>query len=464
MKRLICLVAFLVCCSANPLQAIAEQAKKPLIPSLAPIMQRDMPAIVNIEAQGYALPDAGDDEDSAPNRAKRPKAPAKRGPVKPRKFVSIGSGVVIDGEKGYVLTNAHVIQNASTITVTLHDGRRVKAKMLGADPQSDIAVLEIKAKKLHAINIGNSDNAKVGDFVIAIGNPFGLNRYGTSQTASFGIISAVQRNDLNLSGGQSVENFIQTDAAINPGNSGGALINLQGELIGINTAILAPYGGNIGIGFAIPINMAKSIMEQLVKYGSIHRGLMGIFVQHLTPELAEAFSLPDTNGALIAQVNQDSPAAKAGLKPGDIIRNINGTTITDAAQVKNMIGLLRVGSTVAMQVLRDGKPLQIDAKIADLKQHESALQAKNPYLFGLVLRDFSEQSPLHGDTKGVRVYAASENSAGWRAGLRPGDIIVSANNQAIDDTTSLNKLAMQSSKQLLLHVIRGPGSMFVVIR
>nr|3PV4_A Chain A, DegQ [Legionella fallonii] len=342
-------------------------AEPPNMPSMAPVLKNIMPAIVNVAVQGYLPNDvtppgsAGNDEENQPNN--RP--PQSRMPEKGRKFESIGSGVIIDPNNGVIITNDHVIRNASLITVTLQDGRRLKARLIGGDSETDLAVLKIDAKNLKSLVIGDSDKLEVGDFVVAIGNPFGLNSFGNSQSATFGIVSALKRSDLNIEG---VENFIQTDAAINPGNSGGALVNAKGELIGINTAILSPYGGNVGIGFAIPINMVKDVAQQIIKFGSIHRGLMGIFVQHLTPELAQAMGYPeDFQGALVSQVNPNSPAELAGLKAGDIITQINDTKITQATQVKTTISLLRVGSTVKIIVERDNKPLTLSAVVTDIK-------------------------------------------------------------------------------------------------
>ncbi|WP_028374029.1 Do family serine endopeptidase [Legionella lansingensis] len=441
--------------------AIAQEEPKAL-GTWAPILKSTMPAIVNIAVQGYIpsyVPSAEDDDEANDND--RPSHPQPQLPEKPKKFQSIGSGVIVDPQNGIIITNDHVLRNASLITVTLNDGRRLKAKLIGGDSDTDIAVLKIDAKNLKSLPIGNSDNAEVGDFVVAIGNPFGLNSFGNSQTATFGIISATKRSDLNIEG---VENFIQTDAAINPGNSGGALVNTKGELIGINTAIISPYGGNVGIGFAIPINMAKDVAQQLIKYGTIHRGLMGIFVQHLTPELAQAMGYPeDFQGAIIAQVNQDSPAEKAGLKPGDIITKINDTKITQATQVKSTIGLLRVGSEAKLTIQRDGKEMTLSAVVTDVKKHEQKLQAGNPFLYGLALKNFEQDSPLHGHVVGVQVTGAAETSAGWRAGLRPGDIIISANKQPTPSVRALQTVAHQQSKQLLLQVLRGPGALYLLV-
>ncbi len=439
--------------------SLTVQADETAIPNLAPVLKNIMPAIVNVAVQGYLpndLASAGGDEEITPDSKRN-----SRTPDKARKFESIGSGVILDPRNGIIVTNDHVIRNANLITVTLQDGRRLKARLIGGDSETDLAVLKIDAKNLKSLVIGDSDNLQVGDFVVAIGNPFGLNSFGNSQSATFGIVSALKRSDLNIEG---VENFIQTDAAINPGNSGGALVNTKGELIGINTAIISPYGGNVGIGFAIPINMVKDVTQQIIKFGSIHRGLMGIFVQHLTPELAQSMGYSeDVQGALVSQVNENSPAEIAGLKSGDIIIQINDTKITQATQVKTTISLLRVGSTAKIQILRDNKPLTLNAEVTDIKKHEQKLQSNNPFLYGLALRNFEQESPPHGNVIGVQVVGASESSAGWRAGLRPGDIIISANRIATKDVKSLQTVAQDKKPQLLVQVLRGPGALFLLI-
>ena len=425
----------------------------PLV-TLAPVLKNTMPAIVNVAVQGITpgiVTGNGDNDSSG----------AVPTAEKGRKFQSIGSGVIIDPDNGIIITNEHVIRNATLITITLNDGRRLKAKLVGGDSETDVAVLKVDAKNLKSLPMADSDKIEVGDFVIAIGNPFGLNSYGNSQSATFGIVSAMKRSDLNIEG---IENFIQTDAAINPGNSGGALVNVKGELIGINTAIISLYGGSVGIGFAIPINMVKEVAQQIVKYGSVHRGLMGIFVQHLTPELAQAMGYPENiQAALVSQVNEDSPAEQAGLKAGDLITQINDTKITQATQVKTTISMLRVGSQATLHIKRNGKDMTIKAMVTDYKKHEQKLQSENPFLYGIAIRNFEQDSPLHGHVIGVQIVGASENSAGWRAGLRPGDVIVTANNTPITNTKELQAVAKQKKEQLLVQVLRGSGALYILI-
>lgn len=432
-------------------------------PSLAPMLQRVMPTVVNVAAQGEMIVPI------SPHMSKRPQSPAapdddnNESRLSPygalREFASLGSGVIVDAAKGYILTNAHVISQAKTITVTLSDGRSFKAKLIGNDPASDIAVIQIQADKLMAMPLGDSDKLNVGDFVVAIGNPFGLN-----QTVTSGIISALKRGQLGIEGPQGLENFIQTDASINPGNSGGALINMQGQLIGINTAILAPDGGNIGIGFAIPINMAHTIMGQLIEYGSVKRGLMGVIVQDLTPDLAKGFKLSgDTNGAIVTQVSPNSPAQKAGLQPGDIIQEVNGTKVSNASAVRNAVGLLRVKARLEVKLLRQGKMITVELTTADPERYLADAEAQNPFLFGLALRNFDEQTPLQGHLTGVIVMHVSKNSAAWRAGLIRGDVIVSANQIPVKSVIELEQAAAQDKKHLLLNVVRGNGALFVIL-
>lgn len=427
--------------------------------SLSPMLTQIMPAIVNVSVQGKAPGQFIIPEQYM--QQVNPNTPPPPELLRPRPFSSIGSGVVVDPKNGIVVTNSHVIRNAEIITITLMDGRHLKARKIGEDPSTDIAVLQIKPERLQSLPIGDSDKVKVGDFVVAIGNPFGLNSYGNSQSATFGIVSAMKRSDINLEG---VENFIQTDAAINPGNSGGALVTTQGELIGINTGIVSPSGGNVGIGFAIPINMVRDVTQQILQFGSVQRGIMGIFVQHLTPELAIAMGYnQEQQGALIAQVNQGSTAEQAGLHTGDIITKINDTTITQASQVKATISLLRSGTQAKIYILRNGQAKAINVMVSDIRQFEQQLQATNPFLFGLALGNFEQDAPPNGMVQGVQVRGVLENTSGFRAGLKPGDVIISANRKPVTKIESLQQIAKSSQKQLLLQVLRGDGALFVLL-
>jgi serine protease Do len=426
---------------------LLSYAATPLINSagLSSMLKDVTPAVVNVAAQGeIANPE---------NPFAQPNTP----PPRPRQFESLGSGVIIDASNGYILTNAHLLRDVKTTTITLSDGRVFKAKIIGVDTPSDVAVLQIKGDHLTAAKLGDSDLLKVGDFVAAIGNPFGLN-----QTVTSGIVSALERTQLGIEG---YENFIQTDASINPGNSGGALVNQQGQLIGINTAIYAPSGGNVGIGFAIPINMARSVMSQLVKYGSVSRGLMGVLVQDFTPALANAFHLPNQTGALVTAVSPNSPAANAGMKPGDLIQAVDDKTIKNGGQVRNTVGLLRVGSRISLKVLRDGKSLSVSMVTADPKQYVAVTQQKNRFLFGVTLGVFDQQTTALGRVKGVQLLQVAEDSMGWRSGLRPGDVVVSANQTPITTIEQLQQISQQSKDELLLNILRvNGGAAFVVVK
>lgn len=450
-KSLACLVLLATCSISFSTQASLPPAlvNTSSQTALSSMLQTVMPSVVNIAAQGempvVAMPLPQQQNVPAPN-------------IRSRQFESLGSGVIVDAQKGYIVTNAHVLRDSKIINVTLADGRTFKAKLIGADAGSDIAILQIKADKLKEISLGNSDALKVGDFVAAIGSPFGLN-----QTVTSGIVSALQRSNLGIEG---YENFIQTDAPINVGNSGGAMVNLQGQLVGINTAILAPGGGNIGIGFAIPANMVRAVMTQLIKYGSVQRGLMGVMVQDFTPALADAFSLPNqTGGALVAGVSPNSPAAVAGIQAGDVIQTINDQPIQNAGQLRNAVGMLRTGSEVSAKLIRDGKAKTISMVIVDPKRYDQVSEQNNPFLFGTSLQDFDQQTPNQGHVVGVQILGIAENSMIWRTGLRPGDVIVSANLKPVKTVSELQNMAKQSKEQLLLNVMRrNGGAGFVVVK
>jgi Do/DeqQ family serine protease len=283
-----------------------------------------------------------------------------------RETEAVGSGVIVDAERGYVLTNSHLVDNATKIEVTTKDNRRFTARLIGRDTGTDIALLQIPAEGLTAVPIGDSSRLQVGDFVLAVGNPFGL-----GQTVTSGIVSALGRTGLGIEG---YEDFIQTDASINPGNSGGALVNLQGQLVGINTAILAPGGGNIGIGFAVPINMARKVMDQLIHYGEVKRGRIGVSIQDLTPDLAQAMDTKQTNGAVIAKVEPGSSADHAGLKSGDLVTAANGVTVHSGTQLRDAIGLTRVGDDVSLTIDRNGSERTVTVKVEMAQQTANQTQ------------------------------------------------------------------------------------------
>jgi serine protease Do len=367
------------------------------------------------------------------------------------------------------------------VTVNLNDGRKLTAKIIGSDPATDIAVLQVPAKNLTHIPFGNSNILEIGDFVVAIGNPFSLNRshIGSNQTVTFGIISALNRADI-LSEGYA--NFIQFDAAINVGSSGGALINMKGELIGITTAFITPLTaplGNVGISFAIPINMAQSIMQQLITHGSVKRGFVGIIAQNLTPELAKAFNVKNTKeGVIISQINMNTPAQKANLKTGDIILEINDEKILGANQVRNTIGLLRPGEHVKFKVISsDGKIKKTEAVVEDLEEYQKIEKKNNPYFMKTIFEDITITSPTLGLIKGVLIQGTAEDTPLFEAGVLPGDIIVEVGDHqknifAVHNMKELFSVTEKILKEqgtvtehiLLLRIIRGPQSFFVTIK
>jgi Do/DeqQ family serine protease len=318
------------------------------IQSLAPVVSRITPGVVGISVRGRVREDNPLLQDPIFRRFFNMQQPIER------ETQATGSGVILDAAQGYVLTNAHVVENANNIEVTTKDNRHFKAKLIGRDPDTDIAVLQITGGGLTAVPIGDSDRLQVGDFVLAIGNPFGL-----GQTVTSGIISALGRSP----GIEGYEDFIQTDASINPGNSGGPLVDLQGRVVGINTAILAPSGGNIGIGFAVPINMARQVMDQLVRYGEIKRGRIGVAIQDLTPDLAQALGTKHIQGAVIARVEPGSPADRAGLRTNDLVIAINGAPMRSGTELRNRVGLSRIGDEVELTVERGGAERNVTVRI-----------------------------------------------------------------------------------------------------
>ncbi len=434
----------------------AAQAKAPPPgTSLAPMLEQVLPAVVNIASTTHTRVSRNPLLDD-PFFRRFFDIPQQRQP-RTKRSQSLGSGVIVDARNGYILTNNHVIDGADEVMVTLRDRRELEAKVVGSDPEADIALLKIDADNLTAVSLADSDDLRVGDFVVAIGNPFGL-----GQTVTYGIVSALGRSGLGIEG---YENFIQTDASINPGNSGGALLTTEGELIGINTAIVGPNGGNIGIGFAIPSNMGKAIMDQLAEHGEVQRGQLGVLIQDLTPELAGAFGITGTGGAVVARVIPQSPAEEAGLQSGDIVTAVNGRPIADGSALRNAIGLLPIGSKVELELQRGGRDMQVTAIIGDPQETVGASGELSGRLAGVSLGEVgrSERRQIGGN--GVEVLEVDRDSRAWEAGLRRGDIIVSVNQHpvgSVDEVAQAVKQAKDGS--LLLHVLRDAGALFIVIR
>jgi Do/DeqQ family serine protease len=345
--------------AAAPIPEIGGAA----VPSLAPMLARITPGVVGVSVRGRVREENPLLQDpffrrffNLPQRQQQEE----------RETQATGSGVIVDAAQGYVLTNGHVVENATRIEITTKENRRFTARLIGKDSDTDIALLQIPAQNLTALPIGDSDRLQVGDFVLAIGNPFGL-----GQTVTSGIVSALGRSGLGIEG---YEDFIQTDASINPGNSGGPLVNLQGQCIGINTAILSPGGGNIGIGFAVPINMARRVMDQILRYGEVKRGRIGVAIQDLTPDLADAMKTSHTTGAVIAKVETGSPAERAGLRNGDLVVALNGTAVNSGTQLRNLIGLARIGDEVTLTVDRRGSEYSIAVRIDPASSTAAARQ------------------------------------------------------------------------------------------
>lgn len=405
------------------------------LPSLAPILEKVTPAVVNIAVL---------------QRSPEEQNPMLRDPFFRRFFgmpgeaqpqISAGSGVIVDAKNGYVMTNAHVVKDAREVLVTLKDNRRLPAKLVGADPGTDIAVLKVDPKSLTDVRFGDSDALQVGDFVVAIGNPFGL-----GQTATSGIVSALGRSGLSMEG---YEHFIQTDASINPGNSGGALVNLKGELVGINTAIIGPAGGNVGIGFAVPAFLARSVMDQLVKFGEVRRGRLGISMTDVV----------GGEGATIAEVQADSPAAQAGLRKADVVVGLNGRPVRGAAELRARLGVVPVGESIELQVRRGSETRVLKAKVGAIEGGGAGGTALQE-LAGAAFQDV-ERAGLTGRHRAVRVASVQPESPAFRHGLRAGDLIVGVNGRRIASTKEL--AAALRARAVQLQVLRGDTALNIPV-
>ncbi len=457
----------------SPVSAVAAETASSAsvtqpMPSLAPMLEKVMPSVVSINVEGTTavnnqrLPRNfqqffGDDspfcQDGSPFQSSPFCQGGGAGPQggQQQKFMALGSGVIIDAAKGYVVTNNHVVDNATSIKVQLSDGRKLDAKMVGKDPRSDIALIQIQdPKNLTAIKLADSDALRVGDYTVAIGNPFGL-----GETVTSGIVSALGRSGLNA---ENYENFIQTDAAINRGNSGGALVNLNGELIGINTAILAPDGGNIGIGFAIPSNMVKNLTSQMVEYGQVRRGELGIMGTELSSELAKAMKVDAQRGAFVSQVMPNSSAAKAGVKAGDVIVSLNNKPINSFAALRAQVGSMPVGSKLTLGLLRDGKPTSVELEL----QQSSQNQVDSSSIFNGI--EGAEMSNQTGNTPGVVVNSVKAGSPAARIGLKKGDIILGANQQPVKNIAELRKILDSKPSVLALNVKRGDSTLYLLMQ
>ena len=380
---------------------------------------------------------------------------------------SLGSGVIVNPD-GYILTNNHVVEGASDVQVTLSDKRQLKAKIVGTDPRTDIAVLKIPTTGLSTVTLGDSAKAKVGDIVLAVGDPFGI-----GETVTMGIVSATGRRDLRLEGPEGYEDFIQTDASINPGNSGGALVNTRGELIGINTAIISNGGGgNQGIGFAVPVNMARTVMEQILKSGKVTRGFLGVSIQEVTPDLAKAFNLPSAEGALVGDVSPDSPGAKAGLQKGDVITALNGQKVSDYHDLRLRISQTAPGTSVKMDVYRNGQKQQMTAALGEFPEKaqaaENTPQGEAPALEGVQVENLNsevaQQLNLPPTTRGVVITRVDPDSTAAETGLERGDVVQEVNRKAVNNVEQFRAAVRGAANQpLLLLVNRGGNTQYVVI-
>jgi len=424
------------------------------MPSLAPMLKRVTPAVVNISTRTRVqVRDAYFDDPMVRQFFGLPASPRERVEQ------SLGSGVIVDAAKGYVLTNNHVVGGADDISVTLQDGRTVKGTLVGTDPDTDVAVVRIPADKLQALPLADSSQLQVGDYVVTVGDPFGL-----GQTVTSGIVSALGRSGLgqDAPGGGGYQNFIQTDASINPGNSGGALVNLRGELVGINTMIFSPSGGNVGIGFAIPSNLTSSVMAQLLAHGKVQRGSLGLQTQTLTPRIAQSLGLADTNGVVVTGVTTGAAADRAGLQPGDVLTTLDGEPLRSVQQLRNAEGLLPLGASVRLGVRRDGKTSEVTATLSPEKLATLDGGQLDPRLAGVRFSELGQRQRDSG-IRGVAISAVQPGSRADRAGLQAGDVLIGIGNQRIVSLRMLRGLAGVRPRQLVLVVADADGSRYVLV-
>ena len=436
MKPVLLALALGLCSLQGNAQIPAAAPTREGLPTLAPILEKVTPAVVNIAVL---------------QRSPEEQNPLMRDPFFRRFFggpgeaqpqIAAGSGVIVDAKNGYVLTNAHVVKDAREVLVTLKDNRRLPAKLVGADPGTDIAVVKVDPKNLVDVRFGDSDAMQVGDYVIAIGNPFGL-----GQTATSGIVSALGRSGLSMEG---YEHFIQTDASINPGNSGGALVNLRGELIGINTAIIGPAGGNVGIGFAVPVVMARAVMDQLIKFGEVKRGRLGISMQDVV----------GSEGAAVAEVQPNSPASQAGLRKGDVVTGLNGRPVRGAAELRARLGVVPVGESVELRVQRGGETRTLKAQVGAIESGPSGGEAVQE-LAGAAFQEVS-RAGLPGRNRAVLVTGVKPESPAFRHGVRAGDLILGVNGRRVSSLKELTA-ALKTRGGVQLNVLRGDNVLTIPV-
>jgi len=452
MKKMSVLASTIILSSTLALSSLPASANLPLsvdgqtMPSLAPMLAGVTPAVVLISVKGTheikpKVPDAFKFFFGRPPR---------QGQSQERQFRGLGSGVIIDADEGYIVTNNHVIAEADEILITLKDGRQVEAKKIGADEGSDIALLQIDTDDLVEIKIADSDNLRVGDFAVAIGSPFGL-----GQTVTSGIVSALGRSGLNI---ENYEDFIQTDAAINSGNSGGALVNLRGELIGINTAILGPNGGNVGIGFAIPSTMVNNLIGQIIEYGEVRRGILGVSGRSVNSELAKAMELEVNQGGFVEQVAPDSAAEEAGIKAGDVITKVNGKPVKSFSELKGKIGSIGAGKSVKITVIRpSGKEKQLKVTLKKPETADVEAASLHPMLDGAKLENSASGN-------GISVKEVDQDSPAALIGLVDGDVISGINRTRLKNIAELRNFLKDRKGVFALNIVRGNTNLYLMIR